>query len=191
MISRRKIIGLLAAALLPVGLASPALAADHPSVIFMNKVGKDLLNANRQGTVRTFLAAIQRHADVAEIADYSLGRYRSKLNAAQKASYYQGTATFMARYFAEQSREFAVAKFEIGEATVEDNKDITVASKITLLSGKTYNVDWRVAWRGGRYKVLDVKVLGFSMTYLQRNIFTDFVTKRKGDLSQLIVALNR
>ena len=97
----------------------------------------------------------------------------------------------MARYFAEQSREFEVAKYEIGEATVEANKDISVASKITMLDGKTYNVDWRVAWRGGRYKVLDAKVLGFSMTYLQRNIFTDFVGKRKGDVGELIVALNR
>jgi phospholipid transport system substrate-binding protein len=191
MISRRNFLQLFAVSLSPIGLATSALAADHPSVTFMKKVGKDLLNANRQGTVRTFLSAIQNHADVANIADYSLGRYRSKLSSGQKGRYYQGTATFMARYFAEQSREFEVAKYEVGEATVEDNKDITVESKITLLDGKSYNVDWKVAWRGGRYKVIDVKVLGFSLTYMQRNIFTDFVGKRKGDVGELITALNR
>ena len=74
MISRRNFMKLFAASLCPIGLASPALAADHPSVSFMKKVGKDLLFANRQGTVRTFLSAIQSHADVAGIADYSLGR---------------------------------------------------------------------------------------------------------------------
>ena len=173
-------------------LSLPAVAAgDHPSIAHMRKVAKDLLNAHRQGTVASFRRAIQRHADVAEIGDYSLGQYRPKLPSGQKERYYGGVATFMARYFADQSREYKVAKYEIGEASADDNKDVLVNTKIFLMSGQTYTVVWRLGWRGGRYKVLDAKVLGFSLVYLQRGLFTSFISKRNGNVGELVAALNR
>ena len=172
-------------------LAGPALsAAPEAAVAHMRKVAKDMLNAHRQGTVASFKRAIQRHADVAGIADYSLGQYRSKLPAGQKKAYYAGTATFMARYFADQSREYVVAKYEIGEAK-EDGKDVNVQTKVFLMNGQSYTVVWRLTPRGGSFKVADAKVLGFSLIYLQRGIFTSFLSKRNGDVAQLVAALNR
>ena len=156
----------------------------------MRKVAKDMLNAHRQGTVASFKRAIQRHANVAAIADYSLGQYRSKLTAAQKQAYYGGTLTFMARYFADQSREFTVAKYEVGEADA-DNKSINVQTKVFLMNGKSYTVVWKLSQRSGGYKVEDAKVMGFSLIYLQRGIFTSFLSKRNGDVAQLVTALNR
>jgi phospholipid transport system substrate-binding protein len=186
MISRRSLLGLIAGA-----CATPALAADHPSVAFMQKVGKDMLAAHRSGTVGRFSGVIQTYADVPFIANYSLGQYKPKLNPSQRAEYFRGVVLFMSRYFAEQSRSYRVAKYEIGEATVDANKDVVVASKVFLLSGQTYNVSWQLRWVGGRYKITDVKVLGFSLTYLQRGLFTSFISKRKGDVGQLIAALTR
>jgi phospholipid transport system substrate-binding protein len=186
MISRRLLLGLIAGA-----CATPALAADHPSIIFMQKVGKDMLAAHRAGTVGRFSGVIQNYADVPFIANYSLGQYKPKLNPSQRAEYFRGVVLFMSRYFAEQSRSYRVAKYEIGEATVDANKDVVVASKVYLLSGQTYNVAWQLRWAGGRYKITDVKVLGFSLTYLQRGLFTSFISKRKGDVGQLIAALTR
>ena len=177
---------------LVLSLVAPGMArAEHPSMAFMRKVAKDMLNAHRQGTVASFRRAIQRHADVAGIGDYSLGQYRPKLAKAQKDRYYSGVATFMARYFADQSREYPIAKYELGEASVADGKNVRVSSKIYLLSGQTYTVVWSLGWQGGRYRVTDVKVLGFSLTYLQRGIFTSYLSKRGGDVSQLVKALNR
>ena len=186
-ISRRALIGGLIAI-----AAAPAMAAgDHPSLAYMKTVAKDLLNAHRQGTVSSFLRAIQRHADVTDIGNYSLGQYKGKLAGGQKSRYYKGVATFMARYFADQSREFPVAKYEIGEATVDANKEILIASKVFLLSGQTYTVTWRLAWRGKGYKVVDAKMLGFSLVYLQRGIFQSYLSKRNGDVGALVAALNR
>ncbi len=176
---------------LAAAAASATAAREHPSVAYVKQMGKDMLNAHRQGTVSAFLRAVQRHADVQGIADYSLGEYSSKLRPGQKQKYYRGVATFISRYFADQSREYAVAKYEIGDATVDDDKNIVVSSKVYLLSGQTYTVNWRLAWRGGRYRVVDAKMLGFSLTYLQRNLFTSFIAKRNGDVGQLVVALNR
>ena len=186
MITRRALLGFIA-----VTPISPVLGADHPSVAFMKRFGKEMLAAHRLGTVGKFAGVIEAYADVPGISNYSLGQYKPRLRANQRSQYYQGVVTFMARYFAEQSREFHVAKYEIGEATVDDNKDVTVASKVFLLSGQTYNVRWTLKWVGGTYKVADVKVLGFSLTYLQRGLFTSYISKRKGDVSQLVAVLTR
>ena len=170
--------------------AGTAVAADHPALKYMRQVAKDLLAANRQGTVASFLRAIQRHADVPEIAIYSLGQYKASLPKGQRDLYYRGVATFMSRYFADQSREYRLAKYDLGEAR-SDDKDVLISSKVYLISGATYSVTWRLSPRGKSYKVTDAKVLGFSLVYMQRNLFTSFLSKRNGDIGQLVAALNR
>ena len=40
-------------------------------------------------------------------------------------------------------------------------------------------------------KVTDAKILGFSMVYMQRSLFTSFITKRGGKVQELVAALNR
>ncbi|MFO1133431.1 MAG: ABC transporter substrate-binding protein [Hyphomicrobiales bacterium] len=176
---------------LAVAFAAPALAASEDAAVsYMQKVAKDMLAAHRQGTVASFKRAILRHADVPSIADYSLGQYRSKLSPTQKQAYYSGTATFMARYFADQSRDYVVSKYEIGDADADGN-DVNVDTKVYLMNGQSYTVVWRLGKRGGGFKVEDAKVMGFSLTYLQRGIFTSFLSKRDGDVSQLVAALNR
>ena len=184
MINRRALLSLM-----PFVLALPAKAEDHPSVVFMNQVGKELLHAHRLGTNSAFLRVILRYADVSGIADYSLGDY--KLATGERGRYEHGVANFMSRYFAEQSRSYPIAKFEIGEATVAENKDVYVASKVYLMTGQAYNVSWQLAWQSGSYRVVDAKILGFSMTSQQRSIFASYLAKNNGDTDKLIVALNR
>jgi phospholipid transport system substrate-binding protein len=189
MLTRRGFLGgFVALAAVPVGAQA---AADHPSVTYMKQVGKDLLNAHRQGTVSAFMRAVQRHGDIQAISDYSLGNYGAKLAAGQRQHYYRGVATFISRYFAQQSREYRIAKYEIGEASASDSKNVTVSSTVFLLSGQTYTVNWKLTWKNGRYRITDAKMLGFSLTYMQRNLFTDFLDKRNGDVAQLVAALNR
>lgn len=170
--------------------AAPAIAADHPSIAYMKQFAKEMLNAHRQGTVGSFRKVIERHADVAAIADYSLGQYRKKLPAGQKQRYYGGVVTFMSRYFADQSRIYPIAKYEIGDAAADDG-EVVINSKVYLLSGQSYTVVWRLSKNGSRYKVRDAKVLGFSMVYMQRGLFTSFISKRNGDVEQLVAALTR
>jgi len=185
---RRLLMGLGAAGLM--GTAAGKALAQHPSLATMKRVAADLLHAHRQGTVASFLRVIQRHADVSGIALYSLGQYQSKLPLGQRQVYFRGVATFMARYFADQSREYEIAKYELGEARQDGEKDVLITSKVYLLSGQVYTVVWRLSWIGSGYKVTDAKVLGFSLVYLQRGIFTSFLSKRNGDVAQLVAALS-
>ncbi len=187
---RRALLGIVAVLATPVLARRAEAAAEEQALAYMSKVAKDMLNAHRQGTVASFKRAIQRHADVRTIAEYSLGQYRPRLPASQREAYYTGTATFMARYFADQSREYVVAKYEIGQANA-DGKDVSVQTKVYLMSGQSYTVVWKLTPRMGGFKVADAKVLGFSLIYLQRGIFTSFLSKRNGDVTELVAALNR
>jgi ABC-type transporter MlaC component len=65
-----------------------------------------------------------------------------------------------------------------------------VEAKVFLLTGQSYTTTWKLVWRGGRYKVRDVRVLGFWLTNMQRSDFVAFLDKRNGDINKLIVALN-
>ena len=170
---------------------SSVQAADHPSVVYLRQVAKDMLAAHRQGTVSAFLRAIQRHADVRGIGGYVLGNYSGKLQSSQTARYNRGVANYMARFFANGSRDYTVAKYEIGEATVDTDKSVLVASTVFLITGQSYNATWKLVWINGSYKVRDVKVLGFWMTGQQKSDFVGFLNKNNGNVTLLIDVLSR
>jgi phospholipid transport system substrate-binding protein len=192
--SRRAVFRLLVltpfATLVP-SIVPAADAAEHPSTVYARKVMADLFAAHKLGTISAFLPPIQRHADIEAIANYSLGQYESRLSARERQRYYRGVANFMARYFADQTRHYRIAKWRIGESSEDRNGDRLIESRITLMNGQSYSVVWRLAKRGKGYKVTDVKVAGFSLTYFQRGLFVSFIRERKGDVSQLVAVLDR
>ncbi len=200
--NRRRALGLMATAVgltMAAGTGSlPAWAGSaraatraHPAVRYMQRVAAELLRAYRNGTISSFDKVLARHADVPSIAMYSLGRYSSRLPKSKRHLYYRGVRAFMARYFAEQSRKYEIVKGWIEDTPIKDGDDWLVRSKVKLASGSTYNVVWRVAKRRGRWKVLDVKVMGFSLAYLQRGIFHRYLERKNGDVNALVAALNR
>jgi phospholipid transport system substrate-binding protein len=60
---------------------------------------------------------------------------------------------------------------------------------VTLASGSSYTVVWRMGKSGSGYRIRDVQVLGFSLRYLQRSIFQSFIAKRGGTFQALYAAL--
>ena len=187
MLTRRNVF----AGLAWVAAATAVEAADHPSVVFMRQVAKDMLAAHRQGTISAFLRAIQRHADVSGIGTYVLGSYADKIPSSQIARYNKGVANYMALFFANGSRDYTVAKYDIGEATVDNDKSVLVDTTVYLLTGRSYTATWKLVWVNGGYKVRDVKVLGFWMTNQQRSDFISFLGKPDHSINQLIEILTK
>ena len=183
-LSRRLFLGLI-----PLAFAAPALAEEHPSVTFMHKFGEDLLHAHRLGTKSALLRVVQRYADIPTIAEQSFSA--QSMSDTDKERYERGVANFIARYIADQSRTYPVAKFEVGDATVDKDKNVVVESKVFMMEGQTYAVSWKLNWVGSSYKVADARFLGFSMVGQERSIFTDYVAKKNGDVKALIAALAR
>ncbi len=195
--SRRLLVKVMVGLMLSTAVARVPMAyaakesSRHPAVKYMKKVARDLIAAQRTGTISSFSAAIRQHADVPEIANYSLGRYRGKLRKSKRGAYYRGVRRFMARYFADQSKRYRVVKADISSNVTESSGAILVNTTVRLKSGATHNITWRLVKRRGSYRITDVKVFGFSLTFLQRGIFYRFLSKRNGDVNALVVALNR
>jgi len=189
----------LVAFMMATTLVAPTVAADQAAIKFTKKVANDLLAANRSGTITSFARVLRRHADIPGISIYSLGKYQRFLRSSQNKRYYNGVTAFMARYFADQTREYRVAKADVLDAKKAEGSDIAVNTLVTLRTGNKYTVQFLLRPAGNSFKIADVKVsvpiVGFvSLTYQQRGIFQKFLVKKGGDQSavnQLVETLNR
>ncbi len=163
----------------------------HPAVKYMQATATDLLRAQRKGTQKAFADVLRRRADVHAIAMYSIGRYRGQLSGQRKALYVRGVHQFMARYFADQARKYHVKKAIIEETPRQQGENWLVRSKVWLTNGSSYVATWKLHKTRVGWRVLDVKVLGFSLSYLQRGLFYKYLQKKQGDVGALVMALNR
>lgn len=188
---RNLLLSLAALGFSATGAAAATLPEKHPAMVFVRKATEDLFNAHRQGTVQAFLPAIKRNADIPHIGDYSLGQYEPKLPKNLRDSYYDGVALFMSRYFADQTRTYRVAKWDVGQGSQTADGNFLINSRVTLLSGQAYDVSWTVAPRGKGFKFIDAQVMIFSLTFAQRGLFVSYLQKHNGDVTQLVTVLNR
>lgn len=163
----------------------------HPAVKYMQATAAELMRAQRHASRGAFERILSRRADVHAIAMYSIGRYRNELSRKQKTLYVRGVRRFMARYFADQARKYLVKKAVIEQTPRKSGKDWLVHSKVTLATGSTYTVVWKLRKTRAGWRVMDAKVMGFSLTFLQRGLFYKYLQRKKGDVGALVVALNR
>ena len=176
-----------------VAHAASARAAEplHPAVKYMQATAADLLNAQHKGTRQAFADVLRRRADVHAIAMYSLGRYSGRLGKQQKSQYVRGVHQFMARYFADQARKYRVKKAVIEEKPRQQGQDWLVRSRVWLTDGSSYTPTWKLRKTRFGWRVVDVKVMGFSLSFLQRGLFYKFLQRTKGNVHALVMALNR
>ncbi len=163
----------------------------HPAVKYMQATAAELMRAQRKASAASFERVLARRADVHAIAMYSIGRYRDELSKKQSALYVRGVRRFMARYFANQAKKYVVKKAVIEQTPRQSGKDWFVRSKVTLKDGRSYTVVWKLRKTRAGWRVLDAKVMGFSLTFLQRGLFYQFLQRKNGDVGALVMALNR
>jgi phospholipid transport system substrate-binding protein len=198
-LNRRKLItgvavsaGIGLSVLAPVpGFAAPtpAKAAKDPIVRFMNRSAEKLLKAARDGSPRGFLRFIMRYTDVSGIAMYSLGAYQADLQKKYRKTYFRGMARYITRYFTYQSRQYRVIRAEVGEKSWQEGDAYYIDTKLTLVSGATYNVRWQIVRRKKRYKISNVRVLGFWLAQFQRSQFESFISRQGGKVNALVAVL--
>ncbi len=192
-LSRRTVLGGAAATagLATTGLSgAPADAATDRAVTFMTQLRGPLLRAAKTASSKQFLRIIQAHADVTGIAIYSLGSFKNGLERSHRSRYYHGVARYMSRYFEIQSQEYRVTGAKIISPSWKDGDSTYVDSKVDLEGGSVYTVRWELKQRGGTYKVVNVRVLGFWLAYFQRLQFEEFIRKRGGSVNALVAALS-
>ncbi len=201
-ISRRELVALFGvAAAFAMDARRPAFAAaaavergegegeGGPGVQYLQSISGDLFAAARAGTSSSFLRAINRHADLPKIAEYSLGDYSESLQSENDARYRRGVAAFMSRYFSSQVEVYKVERAVITGERPYGEGDTLVKSKLYLETGAVYNVHWLLSPRGRSFKVRDLRVAGFWLSYFQKRMFERFLASHDGDITALIAAL--
>jgi ABC-type transporter MlaC component len=181
-----------AAAVAVFGIKAPAARAatvGSAAAYMQERIAKDLFAAARDKSPESFLAAINRHADLDAIANYSLGNYSSRLTPPLGARLRRGVAGFMSRYFAVQAHKYPVVRADIAGEDPYGEDEAVVKTRIHLESGSSYSVDWLMAPHGRRYKVRDVRVYGFWLTPFQRSLFVRYIADNGGDVTALLAAL--
>ena len=183
-----------AAATAGIGMSAltptPASAAKDPIVQFMNNSAQRLLKAARNGSPKGFLRFIMRYTDVSGLAMYSLGSYQSGLQKKYRRMYFRGMARHIMRYFTYQSRQYRVVRAEVGEKSWREGDSYYIDTKLTLLTGSTYNVRWEIVRRKNRYKIANVRVLGFWLARFQRSQFENYIAKQGGRVNALVAVLH-
>jgi len=169
----------------------PALAAPDAPVKFMQRVSKELLAAHRALSEGQMTRVIRSRGDVAAMGRFSLGTYYARLKQNSRRSYFNGMTRFMARYIVSQSRTYKVARTQILRPSSRRGRDYVVNSKVILVDGTVYDVQWLLAKRGNTFKVRDINVLGFWVMPFQRNLFRSYVRKANGNVNALVLALNQ
>ena len=182
------LLGLLLAGFALLWSTASQGASDRPAA-FMNRVAKQLVAASKTGSPHAMAQVIRVHGDVRDIGLYSLGAYKNRLPSARRASYYDGVARFMARYFMAQSRTYKIARIQVFSPSRRAEWGHKVDSRVTLKDGSAYRVRWLVVRRGKGFKVRDVSVLGFWLTPFQRDLFEGYISKNGGNVRALLAAL--
>ena len=164
--------------------------AEQPAA-YMQRVTNDLLAASRSGSQADFAAAIRNHADVPAIGLTALGSYAASLPRNDRPAYYNGMINFIARYASKEAPKYPVAKAIVLGQSRESSGGAFVDSRITLRSGETYDVRWRLVRRGGSFKVREAEVIGFEMTSFLNTLFQNYISENGGNPRVLVIALNR
>lgn len=168
-----------------------AASAQKSPAAYMQKVANELIAAQRSGSQADFARVIRSHADVPSIAINALGSYARSLAKSDRPAYYSGMVNFISRYAATEGPKYPVARAVMTGQTKQTAAGVYVDSRITLSSGTTYDVRWRIVRRGGAYKVRDAEIIGFEMTSFLNTLFQNYISENGGNPRTLVLALNR
>ena len=124
--------------------------------------------------------------DMETIGRFALGRYWSQATEAQRREYMTLFRKMVLNVYAGRFSDYDGQKFETRSARQEGEKDTLVTSFIVPASGPEIQVDWRVRYKDGRYRIVDVIVEGVSMSVTQRSDFAAVIQRGGGNVSVLI-----
>lgn len=174
-----------AAAPLTVAHAKDAEAARA----FVQNVSNDILALIRspapQATKRAeFMAAMERYANLRQVAGFALGRYQRTIPDALKPRYIEAFKRFVAATYVDRFGEYAGETITVGGARPTNDGYMV---ETTVNSGpQSYTVLWDISDRSGDLRVEDFVMEGISMAQSQRGEFTSLIDSYGGDLERFV-----
>lgn len=133
-----------------------------------------------------FKKLLRSKFDMNTIGRFALGRYWRVSSSAQRAEYQKLFETMVVGVYSNRFAEYSGQSIEVRKSRRDSEKDATVTSAIVQDSGPEIQLDWRVRYKDGRYRVIDVVVEGVSMAVTQRSDFASVIQRGGGDVDVLL-----
>ncbi len=191
---------ILLAVLLSAGAPSQALAGefDDGARKFVEKLTQDAISTlagkdiNKAERANRFRALMNKNFAVKGIAKFVLGRHWRKASDGEKEEYLQLFEDLLVATYADRFAKYSGEKLLIEQAQMRGKKDVIVNSTmISVDSSKRLKVAWRVRFKKGSYKVIDIMVEGISMIMTQKSEFASFIKQNGGSLEALLGELKK
>ena len=164
--------------------------AESPAV-YMQRVQNELMVAQRSGGVAQFAQVLRSHMDVPNIGLTALGPHARTLPKAERPAYYNGMINFIAKYAAKEAPKYMVKSAVVTGQGPGNAGGTNVDTRITLVSGESYDIRWLVMKSGSGYKVRDAQVVGFWMTTFLDDLFQNYISENGNNPRALVLALSR
>jgi phospholipid transport system substrate-binding protein len=151
---------------------------------------KSISEQQKKNQFRTLMFA---DFDMDTIGRFVLGTYWRIATPAQREEYQKLFREMIAGVWAERFENYQGQKFELrGARRAEDSdKDTVVASVIIPADNPEIPVDWRVRFKDGHYKIVDVIVNGVSLSVTQRSDFASVIQRGGGNVQVLLANLRQ
>ena len=191
---------------------SPIIAQDRPAAFllvnederakiakgaenFIDSVGQratgflgaeDMSQAQKE---KAFRKLLKDSFDMQTIGRFSLGRYWNTSSDAQKKEYLKLFEDMVVDVYAQRFGDYQGQQLAVVRSRPEGKADTVVVSNILDDNGNKFSVDWRVRYKKGRYKIVDVVIEGVSMSVTQRSDFSSVIQRGGGDVAVLLAHL--
>lgn len=134
-----------------------------------------------------FATLLKDSFDMNTIGRFSLGRYWRGLSSVQRDEYMDLFREMVIDIYSSRFSDYKGEKFEVRGHRVDGPKDTMVTSYVMPSSGGAeVQVDWRVRYKDGAYRVIDVVVEGVSMSVTQRSDFSAIIQRGGGSIDVLL-----
>lgn len=136
---------------------------------------------------KQFRRLLQTSFDMDTIGRFSLGRYWRTATKEQRTEYLSLFKNLIVEIYAARFSDYKGERFETRSFRTDGEKDTIVTSFIVPNDGTPdVQVDWRVRYKNGSYKIIDVLVEGVSMSVTQRSDFAAVIQRGGGEVQVLL-----
>lgn len=199
-VSLRRFTGMMAAAMLSLGMAAPAVsaapAAPDEARVFVDQVGGKALHTLQDsslndGQKRAQLNALFAQAvDIPYVAKFVLGRYWRTATPQQQQDYLAAYEPFLIKNYVSRVARYSGQTYKLTESKpTEDGAVVGMILQTPDGTTPDVTVNYRLVKTPAGFKVIDIVVEGVSLLNTQRSEFASVVARN--DLDYLIDRLRK
>ena len=136
-----------------------------------------------------FQNIMNKSFDIKTISRFTLGRYWRVATKAQQKEYTRLIKEVILNKYANRLLDYSGDSFEVVGGRALNDTDSVVTMKVKPKGQPDAVFAWRIRYKGGKYKIIDLAVEGVSMSVTHRSDFNAVIQRNGGNVQSLIDAL--